>query len=63
MILLNPKQHTRPYPDGRSREIMLKTIAFFEAKGKHRLKEDDQSASGTPTLSSSSGRRGSSRPC
>jgi acyl-CoA dehydrogenase len=42
MILLNPKQHTRPYPDGRSREIMLKTIAFFEAKGKRRLKEDDQ---------------------
>ena len=42
MILLNPKHHTRPYPDGRSREIMLKTIAFFEAKGKRRLKEDDQ---------------------
>ena len=60
MILLNPKHHTRSYPDGRSREIMLKTIAFFEAKGKRRLKEDDLSGSGTPTLSSSSGRRGSS---
>jgi acyl-CoA dehydrogenase len=39
-ILLNPKQHTRPYPDERSREVMLKTIAFFEHKGKRRLKED-----------------------
>jgi acyl-CoA dehydrogenase len=42
MILLNPKHHTRPYPDERSREIMLKTIAFFEGKGKRKLKEDDQ---------------------
>ena len=42
MILLNPKQHTRPYRDERSREIMLKTIAFFERKGKRKLKEDDR---------------------
>ncbi len=42
MILLNPKQHTRPYPDPRSREIMLKTIEFFESKGKRKLKEDDR---------------------
>ncbi|MBN1659997.1 MAG: acyl-CoA dehydrogenase [Anaerolineae bacterium] len=42
MILLNPKQHTRPYPDERSREIMVKTIEFFEQKGKRRLKEDDR---------------------
>lgn len=41
MILLNPKKHSRPYPDERSREIMLKTIAFFENKGKRELKEDD----------------------
>ena len=41
MLLLNPKNHGRPYPDERSREIMLKTIAFFENKGKGRLKEDD----------------------
>ena len=42
VILLNPKHHTRPYPDERSREIMRKTIEFFERKGKRRLKEDDQ---------------------
>ncbi len=42
MILLNPKHHTRPYPDARSAEIMLKTIAFFEDKGKRKLKADDQ---------------------
>jgi len=32
MILLNPKAHDRPCPDERSREIMLKTIDFFEKK-------------------------------
>lgn len=42
MILLNPKQHSRPYKDEKSREIMLKTIDFFEKKGKHKLKEDDR---------------------
>ncbi|TFH23089.1 MAG: acyl-CoA dehydrogenase [Myxococcales bacterium] len=41
MILLNPKAHDRHYPDERSREIMLKTIEFFETKGKRRLKDDD----------------------
>jgi acyl-CoA dehydrogenase len=41
MILLNPKQHNRPYPDERSREIMLKTIEFFERKGKKKVKADD----------------------
>ena len=40
MILLNPKAHRRPYPDDRSREVMLKTIEFFERKGKARIKED-----------------------
>jgi len=40
-ILLNPKKHNRQYPDQRSQEIMKKTIAFFEGKGKRRLKEDD----------------------
>ena len=34
MILLNPGKHARSYPDARSREIMTKTIAFFERKGK-----------------------------
>src|SRR3989442_9747296 len=41
MILLNPRQHSRTYPDERSREVMLRTIAFFERKGKRRLKADD----------------------
>ena len=41
MILLNPKDITRFYPDEASRQIMLKTIAFFEEKGKQRIKEDD----------------------
>ncbi len=39
-ILLNPKQHNRRYLDERSKEIMLKTIQFFETKGKAKLKED-----------------------
>ena len=33
MILLNPKKHDREYLDQKSREIMRKTIAFFEGKG------------------------------
>jgi acyl-CoA dehydrogenase len=41
MILLNPKRHTRAYPDERSREVMRRTIEFFEQKGKRRLKADD----------------------
>jgi acyl-CoA dehydrogenase len=42
MILLNPKLHNRPYRDERSRQIMLRTIDFFESKGKARLKLDDR---------------------
>ncbi len=42
MILLNPKNHVRSYPDEESREIMLKTIAFFEKRGKAKLKADDR---------------------
>ena len=42
MILLNPKQYDRFYPDARSREIMRKTIEFFEEKGLARIKEDDR---------------------
>lgn len=41
MILLNPKKHIREYPDERSKEIMLKTIEFFENRGKIKLKEMD----------------------
>ena len=40
-ILLNPNHLIRQYPDQKSREIMEKTIAFFENKGKRKLKEDD----------------------
>jgi len=42
-ILINPKCLNRQYPDQISREIMEKTIAFFENKGKRKLKEDDHS--------------------
>lgn len=42
MILFNPKNRKRFYPDKRSEEIMAKTIAFFENKGKASLKKDDQ---------------------
>jgi acyl-CoA dehydrogenase len=41
-LLLNPKKHNRYYPDERSREVMLKTIEFFESKGKTKLKADDR---------------------
>jgi len=40
-MLLNPKKARLSHLDQESREIMLKTIAFFEAKGKKKLKEDD----------------------
>ena len=40
-ILLNPKKLGRKYPDQRSREIMERTVAFFEAKGLRNIKEDD----------------------
>lgn len=41
MLLLNPKNRKRYYPDKRSHEIMEKTIAFFEKKGKAGIKKDD----------------------
>jgi acyl-CoA dehydrogenase len=41
MILLNPKQDDRPSSDPESRDLMHKTIEFFEHKGKTRLKRDD----------------------
>jgi acyl-CoA dehydrogenase len=41
-LLLNPKKMDRYYPDERSKEVMDKTIQFFEAKGKHKLKADDR---------------------
>ena len=41
MKLLNPKSERFEHLDEPSRQIMLKTIAFFENKGKARLKHDD----------------------
>jgi acyl-CoA dehydrogenase len=40
MILLNPKKYHRQISDERSREVMQKTIQFFENKGLAKLKED-----------------------
>ena len=40
MILLNPKKYMRENSDQRSREVMQKTIQFFENKGLEKLKED-----------------------
>ena len=42
MILLNPKKLTRKYAEERSARIMQETVAFFEAKGLKKVKEDDQ---------------------
>lgn len=42
MNLLNPKKETFEHLDEKSREIMVKTIRFFENKGKVKLKEDDR---------------------
>ena len=41
MLLLNPQDYKHQFPDKRSKEIMLKTIEFFETKGRQKLKEDD----------------------
>ena len=40
MILLNPKKYHRQISDQRSREVMQKTIQFFEDMGLEKLKED-----------------------
>ena len=44
MFLLNPKKYDRAHLDQKSRDIMLKTMEFFETKGLKKLKEDDQAA-------------------
>ncbi len=41
MILLNPKKYVPDYADEPTRQLMLKTIGFFETKGKRKVKEDD----------------------
>ncbi|MBI2384262.1 MAG: acyl-CoA dehydrogenase [Gammaproteobacteria bacterium] len=40
MLLLNPHNLTRKHADERTLEVMEKTVAFFENKGKKRLLED-----------------------
>jgi len=39
-LLLNPCENKYEYLDEQSRAIMLKTIGFFEQKGKKKLKSD-----------------------
>ena len=41
MKLLNPKKEKYEYLDEKSRNLMLKTIEFFENKGKARVLDDD----------------------
>jgi len=43
-MLFNPKKYQRDHADDRSREIVLKTIEFFESKGLRKIKQDDQAA-------------------
>lgn len=43
-ILLHPGRLDRPYPDDRSREVMARTVEWFEQRGKARLKDDDHAA-------------------
>ncbi|WP_240744343.1 acyl-CoA dehydrogenase [Desulfopila sp. IMCC35006] len=43
LSLLNPKKYERFHADPRSRELVLKTIDFFETKGLQKIKQDDQS--------------------
>ncbi len=40
-ILLNPKKIVAKYSDEETKQIMLKTIEFFENKGLAKIKEDD----------------------
>jgi acyl-CoA dehydrogenase len=42
MVLFNPKNYTKEHLDPRAREIMLKTIEFFENKGLENIKEEDK---------------------
>ena len=42
MILLNPKKYDPQQLDENSKKMMLDTIAFFENKGKTKLKDDDR---------------------
>ncbi len=41
MVLFNPQKLVPSHPDPKLNEILRKTVAFFESKGKRRLREDD----------------------
>lgn len=41
MLLFNPRDPGAVHPDPQMQDLIRKTVAFFEAKGKGRLKEDD----------------------
>lgn len=41
MILMNPREYKHTFPDEQTQQIMQKTIAYFEKRGKQKLKEDD----------------------
>jgi len=41
-MLLNPKKYSRPHIDDRYRELVARTVDFFEKKGLAKIKEDDQ---------------------
>ena len=41
MILMNPKNYEWGFKDPADRELMLRTIEFFEDKGRGRIKKDD----------------------
>ncbi len=43
MYLLNPKQFATAYPDEETRQLMLKTIDFFEGMGLAKIKADYES--------------------
>ncbi len=42
MVLFNPRIYNGEHLDKQTRDVMLKTISFFENKGKQKLKEDDR---------------------
>ncbi len=42
MLILHPLKTDYSYLDAESQDIMHKTIAWFEAKGKHKLTQDDR---------------------
>ena len=50
MILLDPRNHNRPYSDERSRDVMRKTIEFFEIEPGSVLVDEGQKPIGMYVL-------------